>query len=85
MPRLSGHPVPVSLWKDSPAWGGTAYRIELRGRADDDIERAVKLLNAGMTRAEVRAVLMDTRGLSRRTAYRRISAALSAIGRVRSV
>ena len=56
--------------------GGTAYRIGSRGRADDDIERAAKLLSAGMTRAEIRGVLMDTRGLSRRTAYRRISAAL---------
>lgn len=57
--------------------GGATYRIGTRNTAADDIGRARQLLDAGMTRAEVRAVLMETRGMSRRTAYRRIAAALA--------
>ncbi len=56
--------------------GGRVYRVSDRNLIKTEVDLAVDLLSSGMTRADTREALIERASLSRRTAYRRIDAAL---------
>lgn len=76
MAAIVGHEMALDILGRLQCMGGRVYRIGSEATRAADTQKAMRLLNAGLSRAEVRAILVDG-GLTRRTAYNRINEAIN--------
>jgi hypothetical protein len=58
------------------SWRGVSIRLSVRGVTPYKLATAAMMLRTGQSRAEAREALMERYGVSRRTAYRILQAAI---------